>query len=86
MSIETWIAAAFLGVAAVLLFRRVLTKLVKYILRGGVGALMILLFNSALGMAGLGFMVGVNAITVLTVAFLGVPGLITLYAASAALA
>ncbi|MCR5755617.1 MAG: pro-sigmaK processing inhibitor BofA family protein [Acetatifactor sp.] len=53
--------------------------LLNIILRGILGTIAIYFVNKGLDMWGISLGIGVNAVTVLTVAFLGFPGLIGLY-------
>ena len=53
----------------------------KLCLRGALGGAAVFALNALLGLAGVATGVGVNVLTVLFTALLGIPGFVTLYAA-----
>jgi len=74
-----WLLLALvLGFAAYLLYTRQLKWLMGVARNSAIGTIGLLFFNFLLG--GLGLAVGINAITVLVVGILGVPGFVLLYA------
>jgi inhibitor of the pro-sigma K processing machinery len=81
-----WLAAAVACVVVIMLLRRFVSAIVKFALRGGIGVVMIMLLNSVIGVVGVGAVIGINVVTILTTALLGIPGLALLYAAALALA
>jgi hypothetical protein len=71
------------GCAAFVLFlfcHKAFVKIFKFLLKGVIGGIGFLACNALLSMAGISAAVGVNVVTMLVTAFLGVPGFITLYA------
>jgi len=65
---------------AFLFFQKVFKKALKFLIRGVVWGVGLLICNTMLAMAGIGVVVGVNLVTFLVVAFLGFPGFVLLYA------
>ena len=76
-----WMIAGCAAFVIFLFFYRIFFKILKYALKGAIGGIGFLACNALLSMAGISAAVGVNAVTVLIAAFLGVPGFIMLYAA-----
>jgi len=76
-----WMIAGCAAFVIILFFYRIFFKILKYALKGAIGGLGFLACNALLSMAGIGAAVGVNLVTVLIAAFLGIPGFIMLYAA-----
>jgi inhibitor of the pro-sigma K processing machinery len=75
-----WIATACGLFALVLFFNKAFMKLVKLCVRGAVGGIGFFAVNSILGAVGMSLAVGINAVTVIVTAFLGLPGFLLLYA------
>lgn len=73
-----WIGAALM-VLLVLVFNSRIRAGAKWLLRGVVGAVLVLVLNVVL--APMGLAVGLNVLTGLILVFLGVPGIIMLYGA-----
>jgi hypothetical protein len=86
MGMEMWLAAAIACVVAIILLKKFFFAIVRFALRGGAGVVVIMLANSVIGIAGVGAVIGINTVTILTAALLGAPGLALLYAAAMALA
>ena len=76
-----WMIAGCAAFVILLFFYKVFFKVFKFALKGAIGGLGFLACNTLLSMAGIGAAVGVNIVTVLIAAFLGIPGFIMLYAA-----
>ena len=76
-----WMIAGCAAFVILLFFYKLFFKLFKFALKGAVGGVCFFACNALLGMAGIGAAVGVNIVTVLIAAFLGIPGFIMLYAA-----
>ena len=76
-----WMIAGCAAFVIILFFYRIFFKVLKFALKGAVGGLGFFVCNALLSMAGIGAAVGINVITVLVAAFLGIPGFIMLYAA-----
>ena len=70
-------------VLLIVLLKRKMQFLLEFMLRGGVGAVLILWGNSILEGQGIMLSVGLNFWTLLTCAMLGIPGLGLLFAISA---
>jgi inhibitor of the pro-sigma K processing machinery len=66
--------------ALVLFFGKAFAKLLRLCLRAAIGGVGFFAVNACLGAAGLAFTVGINAVTVLVVGVLGIPGFLLLYA------
>ena len=78
----TWMIAGCAAFIIFLFFYRIFLKILKFALKGAIGGVGIIACNALLSMAGIGASVGINIVTLLIAAFLGVPGFITLYAAA----
>ena len=76
-----WMIAGCAAFVIFLFFYRAFFKIFKFALKGAIGGLGLFACNSLLAMAGISAAVGINIITVLITAFLGIPGFIMLYAA-----
>ena len=73
-------AAAILGVIIVMVAVRIKAEwLLNFCMRGVLGAIAIFFVNSFLKKQGIDASVGINAVTVLTSAILGFPGVAALY-------
>ncbi len=67
-------------VLIILFFRNKLTAIIRFVTRGAAGGFLIYGVNSLLIAWGVPLMVGINPLTVLTSAILGIPGVCLLYA------
>jgi hypothetical protein len=76
-----WMIAGCAAFVLFLFFYKVFVKIFKFLLKGAIGGIGFLICNALLSTAGISASVGVNVVTVLVTAFLGLPGFITLYAA-----
>jgi len=76
-----WMIAGCAAFVIFLFFHKVFLKILKYAAKGAIGGIGFLACNALLSTAGISAAVGINVITVLIAAFLGVPGFILLYAA-----
>ena len=76
-----WMMAGCAAFVLFLFFHRIFLKILKFAIKGAIGGIGFLACNTLLSMAGIGAAVGINAVTILITAFLGVPGFILLYAA-----
>jgi len=75
-----WLAVALLGLVSILYFNRQLKILFFFLRNALLGAAGLYGGNILLGFAGLqGLYVGINALTLLVVGVLGVPGMAMLY-------
>ena len=75
-----WMIAGCVSFVIFLFFYRVFFKIFKFTLKGAIGGIGILACNALLSMAGINAAVGVNIVTILVAAVLGIPGVILLYA------
>ena len=75
-----WMIAGCAAFVIFLFFHRVFFKILKFALKGAAAGIGFLACNALLAAAGIGVSVGVNVVTILIAAFLGLPGFITLYA------
>lgn len=80
VNLMLWICVA---IAGIIIFFNPLKKLLKFILNGLFGIIIIYLYNTLF--AFLGVNVGINIFTVLISAFLGIPGVIVVFAIQAIL-
>jgi len=76
-----WMIAGCAAFVILLFFYKAFFKIFKFALKGAVGGLGFFVCNSLLSMAGISAAVGINAVTVIFTALLGIPGFIMLYAA-----
>jgi len=79
--VVVWMITGCAAFVILLFFYKLFIRLFKFALKGAVGGACFLACNALLGMAGITAAVGVNIVTVLIAAFLGVPGFLMLYAA-----
>lgn len=63
----------------ILFFRNKIEALLRLLMRGAVGVILIYFVNQVLLSYGINSLVGINPITVLTSVFLGIPGVCALY-------
>ena len=77
----TWMIAGCAAFILLFFFYKVFVKIIKFLIKGVAWGIGFLVCNTLLSMAGIGAAVGINAVTVLIAAFLGIPGFIMLYAA-----
>jgi hypothetical protein len=75
-----WMVIGCTLFVVLLFFHKLFLKLLSLLFKGALGGLGFMLVNTLFGMAGLSLGVGINAISVLVVALLGIPGFILLYA------
>ena len=71
------------GVLICMVFSNQIKGILKLLFKAGMGAVMIYLSNIV--MAPLGISVGINIFTLITSAFLGIPGVVSIYAIQAIL-
>ena len=76
-----WMIAGCAAFVIFIFFYKAFFTVFKFALKGAIGGAGFLACNALLAAAGINAAVGVNVVTVLVAAFLGVPGFITLYAA-----
>jgi len=76
----TWMIAACAAFVFLLFFYKAFVKIFKFLLKGAMWGIGFMACNTLFSMAGLGLTVGINIVTVLIAAFLGIPGFIILYA------
>jgi len=79
----TWIIIALVIILCIMIFSSYIKKISVLLLKAGVGALVIYMSNIL--MAPLGISVGINIFTLIISAFLGLPGIILIYAVQAVL-
>ena len=75
-----WMIMGCVAFILLLFFYRVFVKIFKILLKGAIWGIGFLACNTLLSLAGISVSVGINIITVLIAAFLGIPGFIMLYA------
>lgn len=75
-----WMIIICLGGLALVTLAKPLKWLIKVLIQGGIGTVGIVVVNSLLSMLGVGISVGINLLSVATVAVLGLPGMVLLYA------
>jgi len=76
----TWMIAGCAMFVAFLFFHKIFLRLFRFLIRGAMWGLGLLVCNTLLTMAGVGAVVGVNIVTVIFAAFLGLPGVVLMYA------
>lgn len=78
---SAYLAVAFvcLLVLSILFFKNKVEFLIRLVLRGVVGSALIYIADQALISMGIGALVGVNPVTVLTSVILGIPGVCALF-------
>ena len=76
-----WMMAGCAAFVIFLFFHKIFFKILRFAVKGAIGGLGFLACNALLSMAGISVSVGVNIVTVLIAAVLGIPGFLTLYAA-----
>jgi len=72
-----WVAIGVLILLGILVVNNKMRRVALFVVRASLGVVAVVAINFALG--GFGLAVGINILTVATVAFLGIPGIITLY-------
>ena len=78
--LSTWVLVAMGAVLALLFVPKLGVVVLKLAAQAGVGSLVIMGINWALG--GFGLFVGLNLVTVLVTGLLGLPGVVSLYVLS----
>ena len=76
----TLIIAGCAAFVLLLFFYKIFVKVLKFLLKGAICGFGFMACNALLSMAGIGLAVGINIVTILIAAFLGIPGFIMLYA------
>ena len=79
MQVLTWMIAGCAAFVFLLFFYKFFFKILKFLLKGAIWGIGFVVCNSLFSMAGIGLTVGINIVTVLIAAFLGIPGFMMLY-------
>ena len=76
----TWMIAGCAAFVLIFFFNKAFVRIFKVLLKGAIWGIGFLACNTLLSMAGISAAVGINIVTILIAAFLGIPGFILLYA------